>query len=94
MSAQLLWASSLAAAGIVCAVIAVWTERRMQRHRRPGVTYADVTHRRDGAWRNAALYTAAGLRLQARAARFGAMAAAFWVLALAAWVALSGTSGV
>jgi ABC-type Fe3+ transport system permease subunit len=79
-------AGTLAFAGMVCAALAVWHERRMQRHRRPDVTYAAATLRRDGGWRRTDLFTDEGLRHQARASRYGMAAAAWWVLALAAWV--------
>ena len=86
---QILTASLLAAAGVVLAGVAVLNERRMQRHRQPGVTYAAVTLRRDGGWRRTDLFTARGLEHQARAARFGLGAAVLWALALLAWVLLA-----
>jgi hypothetical protein len=86
-AAQSAAAGALALAGVACAVLAVRHERRMHRHRRPGVTYAAATLRRDGGWRRTDLFTDEGLRHQARAARFGMAAAATWVLALVAWVA-------
>jgi hypothetical protein len=61
----------LSAAGVVALAIAVVNERRMQRHRQPGVSYWDVTLRRDGAWRRADLFTDTGLALQRRAAKWG-----------------------
>jgi len=61
----------------------------MQRHRQPGVSYAAVTLRRDGGWRRTDLFTAEGLRHQARAARFGFIAVLCWVLALIVWVVLA-----
>jgi hypothetical protein len=80
-------ASLLAAlVGSGAAAIAIYHERRMQRYRQPGVTYAAVTFRRDGAWRRAELFKAEGLVHQARAARFGIMAAGCWVLALILWI--------
>jgi hypothetical protein len=79
----------LGGAGAVCAALAIRSERRMQRHRQPGITYAAVTWRRDGGWRRADLFTPEGLRHQARASRFGVAAAALWVLALAALVVLA-----
>jgi hypothetical protein len=78
----------LAAAGLVCVAVAVVFERRMQRHRRPGVSYRDVTLRVDGGWRRDDLFTPEGLALQRRAARCGWLGAALWVLAVAAWVGL------
>lgn len=83
-------ASVLVVAGTVCASLAVRHERRMQRHRQPGVTYAAVTFRRDGGWRRADLFTPQGLAYQARASRFGLAAAALWGLALLAWALLGG----
>ena len=79
----------LGAAGTLAAGLAVWNERCLQRHRRPGVTYLQVTMRRDGAWRRADLFTPDGLRYQGRAARSGLVAALLWLLALVAWVLLA-----
>jgi len=70
------------------AALAVRHERRMQRHRQPGVTYAAVTLRRDGGWRRGDLFTEEGLRHQARAAQLGMSAALAWALALVTWVVL------
>lgn len=89
MTSQALLASDLALAGTVAAVIAVVHERRMHRHRQPGVTYAQATLRKDGGWRRSELFTPEGLRQQARAARFGMMAAGLWVLALVSFVLLA-----
>lgn len=75
--------------GALCAVLAVVHERRMHRHRQPGVTYAAATLRRDGGWRRAELFTPDGLRHQARAARCGLLTVICWVLALAAVVLLA-----
>jgi hypothetical protein len=66
--------------------VAIYNERMMQRHRRPGVTYAEVTLRRDGAWRRSDLFTEEGLRYQRRASGFGVPAALLWVSALIAYV--------
>jgi hypothetical protein len=87
-SAQGVAVGALAFAGVACAVLAVRHERRMHRHRRPAVTYAAATLRRDGGWRRTDLFTDEGLRHQARAARFGMAAVAAWLLALAAFVVL------
>ena len=76
----------LAVAGTVAMLVAVRYERRMQRHRRPGVGYRDVTFRRDGGWRRDDLFEPEGLALQRRAARWGATGAALWLAALVAWV--------
>jgi hypothetical protein len=88
VTAQAVAAGALAALGAVAAALAVRSERRMQRHRQPGVGYATVTLRRDGGWRRADLFTAEGLRHQARASRWGLAAVLCWVLALVVWVAL------
>ena len=85
---QLLASSILGVAGTVCASLAVRNERRMQRHRQPGVSYAAVTLRRDGGWRRADLFTAQGLEYQTRASRFGLAGSVLWGLALLAWVLL------
>lgn len=89
MNAQLIVTSILGAAGLTSAALAIRSERRMQRHRQPGVSYAAVTLRRDGGWRRAELFTPEGLRHQRRASQFGITAAGLWLLALAAWVALA-----
>jgi hypothetical protein len=70
--------------GAIAAALAVVNERRMQRHRQPGVTYGQVTFRRDGAWRRTNLFTPEGLRYQRRAARYGFIAAGCWLLGGAA----------
>ena len=88
MTAQLLVASCFGVAGLSSVGAAVWNERRMQRHRQPGVGYARVTLRRDGGWRRADLFTPDGLAHQARASRFALAGVVCWVLALAAWVVL------
>jgi len=69
--------------------VAIVNERRMHRHRQPGVTYAQATFRRDGGWRRADLFTDEGLRFQRRAATLGVTGTALWVAALLALVALS-----
>ena len=61
----------LSLAGVIALAIAVVNERRMQRHRQPGVSYWDVTLRRDGAWQRTDLFTDAGLVFQRRAAKWG-----------------------
>ena len=88
MTRQLLVAAVLAAAGVMALGVAVSYERRMQRHRQPGVSYRDVTFRRDGGWRQADLFSAAGLGLQRRASAWGVTGAALLVAALIAWVVL------
>ena len=78
-------ASALGIAGTLLMGVAVYNERRMQRHRQPGVTYAQVTFRRDGAWKRADLFTAEGLRHQRLASGFGVPGALLWVAALIFW---------
>ena len=79
---------ALTVGGLAAIVAAVIAERQMQRYRRPGVTYRDVTLRKDGGWRRADLFTPEGLALQRRAARFGALGAALLILGLGVWTAL------
>lgn len=81
---------SLAALGIVLLASAIWNERQMQRHRRPGITYRDVTLRVDGAWRRSDLFTAAGLVCQRRASAFGVAGVVCLLAALLAWMLLAG----
>jgi hypothetical protein len=89
LTPQFVTAALLAVAGTILAGLAVWNERRMQRHRQPGVSYAAVTLRRDGGWRRSDLFTARGLEYQALASRCGVGAAVLWALALLAWVLLA-----
>lgn len=77
-------AAVLFLAGSVSMLLAVRQERMMQRHRQPGVSYRDVTLRRDGGWRRADLFTPAGLLHQRHASRFGLTGAVLWVAALLA----------
>lgn len=74
----------LGVAGTVSMAIAIVNERRMHRHRQPGVTYSEATYRRDGGWRRTDLFTPEGLAYQHKASRYGVTGAALWVLALAA----------
>lgn len=76
---------ALAAATIVALTIAVVKERRMQRHRQPGVSYWDVTLRRDGAWRRKDLFTDEGLVYQGQAAKWGMIGTAALVVTLIVW---------
>ena len=71
-------------AGSIAMALAVRQERLMQRHRQPGVSYRDVTLRRDGGWRRGDLFTPAGLHHQRHASRFGLIGAVLWVAALLA----------
>ena len=88
MRAQIVVSLMFGIAGIAAAIFAVMAERQMHRHRQPGVTYAAATLRRDGGWRRGELFTAEGLRHQARAARYGVSAAMLWLLSLIAFVIL------
>jgi hypothetical protein len=58
----------------------------MHRYRRPGVTYAQATFRRDGGWRRDDLFDAEGLSHQRQAARYAVLAALLWILALIATI--------
>lgn len=89
MTRQTVVVGTLGVTGVICAGLAVRQERRMHRHRQPGVTYAAATLRRDGGWRRSDLFTPEGLRHQAAAARLGFATVVCWVLALAALVALA-----
>ena len=89
MSARAAICVALAGIGLLSLATAVTFERRMHRHRQPGVSYRAATFRADGGWRRADLFTEEGLRHQARASRFGVAGAALLVLALIAWIALA-----
>lgn len=89
MTGRTIACATLGACGVAAAIVAVVHERRMQRHRQPGVDYRAVTLRRDGGWRRAELFTPEGLRHQARASRWGVTAAVLWVAALTLWVVLA-----
>ena len=78
----------LAVAGLAAMGYAVLNERRMQRHRLPGVSYWAVTLRRDGGWQRSDLFTPAGLDLQKNAARFAFRGIMLWTLAALAWGAI------
>lgn len=69
--------------------VAVFKERRMHRHRQPGVSYSQATFRRDGGWRRTDLFTPAGLQYQRQASRYGVLGALLWVAALLVWVAVA-----
>jgi hypothetical protein len=62
---------ALVLGGIAALAWAVVNERRMQRHRRQGVTWGQVTWRRDGGWRREDLFTPEGLIFQRRASKWG-----------------------
>lgn len=89
MTTPLSIAGLLGSAGILCLVAAVTNERLMQRHRQPGVTFRQVTLRRDGAWRRTDLFTGRGLTYQRRASLFGVTGTALLVIAIAAYVRLT-----
>ena len=69
-------------AGAIALAVGIWNERIMQRHRRPGVSYRDVTLRRDGGWRRADLFTDEGLAYQRRASARGFPGLALLILAV------------
>jgi len=89
VNTQIIFTSFFAFAGVVAATFAIVSERRMQQHRQPGVTYGAVTFRRDGGWRRSELFTARGLEYQAQAARCGVSAGVLWGVALLSWVLLA-----
>jgi hypothetical protein len=76
-------------AGTISMAIAVFNERRMHRHRQPGVTYAQATFRRDGGWRRTDLFTPAGLGYQKQASRYGVLGALLWIVALIASIVVN-----
>lgn len=86
---QLVFSGALAAFGLASAAVAVFHERRMQRHRLPGVTYAQVTLRRDGGWCREDLFAPEGLAHQRQASKYGILAAVLWLLALLAFILVS-----
>ena len=90
MSIQIVVSAALAALGITALGIAVACERAMQRHRQPGVTYREVTLRKDGGWRRGDLFTDTGLRYQRRASSFGVTGAVLLLASLLAYVLLAG----
>lgn len=90
MNTQTFAAGGLFVLGAGAIALAVRHERLMQRHRRPGVSYRDVTLRMDGGWRRSELFTPAGLAHQRLASRFGVTGAALWIAALVAWAAMGG----
>ena len=79
----------IAVLGVLSLGWAVVNERRMQRHRQPGVDYAKVTWRRDGGWRRGDLFTETGLAYQKQASRYGVVGAALLVASLLSAVALA-----
>ena len=87
MTLQVTLTLSLFTLGVCAFAVALRNERLMQRHRQPGVSYRDVTMRRDGGWRHADLFTPEGLAHQRRASTFGILGALLWLAALGAWIA-------
>lgn len=75
----------LGAAGLIMVGVAIWHERMMQRHRQPGVSYSDVTFRRDGGWKRTDLFTEAGLKHQRQASGWGFPGLALIIVALVLW---------
>jgi len=88
MTLQLGVAAAFGVAGIAALAIAVVHERRMQAHRRDGVSYSDVTLRRDGGWRREDLFAPEGLVHQRQASRFGMVGATLLSAGLIAWMVL------
>ncbi len=72
--------------GAVSLVLAVFYERRMHRHRLPGVSYAEATFRRDGGWRRTDLFSTEGLENQRRASRYGLLGVLLWIVALLSYI--------
>jgi hypothetical protein len=88
MTLQSMVAAGFGAAGVTALTIAVVHERRMQAHRRDGVSYRAATLRRDGGWRREDLFTPEGLTHQRQASRFGVAGAALLIVGLIAWMVL------
>lgn len=86
--AQLVTSGALFALGVGAFVLAVREERKMHRHRQPGVSWRTATMRMDGGWRREDLFTADGLAHQRAASRYGVTGGALWIAALAMWIAL------
>ena len=76
--------------GVIALAIGIWNERMMQRHRRPGVSYRDVTFRSDGGWRRRELFSDEGLAYQRRASAFGFSGLMLLVIALVMRVVIPG----
>ena len=79
-----------AVAGAIALAVGIWNERMMQRHRQPGVSYRDVTFRRDGGWRRRDLFTDEGLAYQRRASAFGFSGVMLLVIALVIRAVIAG----
>lgn len=90
MTGQSIVSAACATAGTLSVGVAIFHERRMHRHRRPGVGYGDATFRRDGGWGRSDLYSEAGLAHQRQASRYGFGGIGLWILALVSWIVLAG----
>jgi hypothetical protein len=88
MTRQFAVAGTVAVLGLFCLGAAVMQERRMHRHRQPGVTYRQATFRRDGGWRRSELFTPEGLQCQRQASRWGVIGGVLLVAGLLAWIGL------
>lgn len=88
MTPQHLVAGLLAAVGVAALGVGISFERRMHRHRQPGVSYRRATFRRDGGWRRSDLFTPVGLQLQRKASLWGMTGTLLLVASVAAWVTL------
>jgi len=88
MTLQLMVAAAFGVAGVAALTLAVVHERRMQAHRRDGVSYRAVTLRRDGGWRREDLFAPEGLLHQRQASRFGMVGATLLIAGLVAWIVL------
>jgi len=76
---------ALGLAGFAAEGYAILCERRMQRHRLPGVSYWAATLRRDGGWQRSDLFAPEGLAWQKAAARSAFWGILLWSLAAVAW---------
>ena len=81
-----LFSAAFAALGTGAFIVAIRHERLMQRHRQPGVSYRDVTLRRDGGWRRTDLFAPEGLVHQRRASTFGVAGVLCWLAAIVVWI--------
>lgn len=88
MTTQVVVASTIAVAGVASLATAVSYERRMHRHRQPGVSYVEATLRKDGGWRRSDLFTPVGLQLQRKASLWGVTGGVLLLASIAAWMVL------
>jgi hypothetical protein len=72
--------------GAISVGVAIFHERRMHRHRLPGISYVEATFRRDGGWGRTDLFSAEGLEHQRRASRYGLAGVLLWILAVLVYV--------